>query len=171
MHLFQKPMHLFQAPLSCTVRVSSPIRDRGLFKLKKLREEIFIHHAEGTSVWGAVTMLTERVVVEGVMLHIPRKYNFSYNTLVITFFCSVFLEDKTLYQNYHSFKMSDFVCFILFFVLFFLIGIHSMQGSTATRRHEVTRKRSTKRSGLELSHRETRIAIHFQRLAVKLVTL
>ena len=86
MHLFQKPMHLFQAPLSCTVRVSSPIRDRGLFKLKKLREEIFIHHAEGTSVWGAVTMLTERVVVEGVMLHIPRKYNFSYNTLVIIFF-------------------------------------------------------------------------------------
>ena len=67
--------------------------------------------------------------------------------------------------------MSDFVCFILFFVLFFLIGIYSMQGSTATRRHEVTRKRSTKRSGLELSHRETRIAIHFQRLAVKLVTL
>ena len=28
--------------------------------------------------------------------------------------------------------------------VFFLIGIHSMQGSTATTRHEVTRKRSTK---------------------------
>ena len=86
MHLFQKSMHLSQAPLSCMVRVSSPTRDRGLSKLKKLREEIFIHHAEGTSVWGAVIILTKRVVVEGVMLHISRKYNFSCNTLVITFF-------------------------------------------------------------------------------------
>ena len=43
--------------------------------------------------------------------------------------------------------------FILFFwnfanltqVVFFLIGIHSMQGRTATASHRVTRKRSTKR--------------------------
>ena len=30
-------------------------------------------------------------------------------------------------------------------ISFFLIGIHSMRGSTATTRHGVTRKRSTKR--------------------------
>ena len=29
--------------------------------------------------------------------------------------------------------------------MFFLIGIHSMQGETATMRHGVTRKRSTKK--------------------------
>ena len=32
-----------------------------------------------------------------------------------------------------------------FFVVFFSIGIHSMQGWTATTRHRVTRKRNTKR--------------------------
>ena len=38
------------------------------------------------------------------------------------------------------------VLFLVFFIyLFILIGIHSMQGSTATMRHGVTRKRSTKR--------------------------
>ena len=34
---------------------------------------------------------------------------------------------------------------MLSFFYFFLIEIHSMQGSTATARHEVTRKRCTKR--------------------------
>ena len=38
-----------------------------------------------------------------------------------------------------------FGVFYLFIYLFILIGIHSMQGSTATMRHGVTRKRSTKR--------------------------
>ena len=33
----------------------------------------------------------------------------------------------------------------LYLEFFFLIGIHSMQGQTATTRHGVTRKRSTKR--------------------------
>ena len=37
-------------------------------------------------------------------------------------------------------------CHIFFLcAYFFLIGIHSMQGSTVTTRHRVTRKRSTKR--------------------------
>ena len=36
-----------------------------------------------------------------------------------------------------------FVC--CFFVFVFLIEIHSMQGSTATTRHKVTRERITKR--------------------------
>ena len=33
----------------------------------------------------------------------------------------------------------------IYIYIFFLIGIHSMQGWTATTRHGVTRKRSTKR--------------------------
>ena len=36
--------------------------------------------------------------------------------------------------------------FLLYLLFLFLIGIHSMQGSTATTRHGLTRKRSTKRS-------------------------
>ena len=43
------------------------------------------------------------------------------------------------------FSLSLFFCFVFFLLFFFLIGIQSMQGWTATMRHEVTQKRSTKR--------------------------
>ena len=104
-------------------------------------------------------MLTKRVVVEGVIPHIPRKYSFSCNTLVITFF----LQCVPRRQNF-ILKLSFIqnvllrLFYLFYFILFyFLIEIHSIQGSTATRRHEFTRKRSTKRSGFELrTKRESR---------------
>ena len=37
------------------------------------------------------------------------------------------------------------IIFVLYSKDFFLIGIHSMQGWAATTKHEVTRKRNTKR--------------------------
>ena len=40
---------------------------------------------------------------------------------------------------------NDHIMAAIFLRLFFLIEIHSMQGRTTTRRHGVTRKRSTKR--------------------------
>ena len=42
----------------------------------------------------------------------------------------------------HEMKM---ITFIIFFILFFFIGIHSMQGRTATTRYGVTRKKAQKR--------------------------
>ena len=46
-------------------------------------------------------------------------------------------------KNFHGAIQSHSKFFVGF--SFFLIGIHSMQGWTATTRHGVTRKRSTKR--------------------------
>ena len=53
------------------------------------------------------------------------------------------------FQNIFSSKWLEQTKTLGFIPTFFLIGIHSMQGWTATRRHAVTRKwkRSTKRLG------------------------
>ena len=52
-----------------------------------------------------------------------------------------------LLMIYHCFLLS--ITLNEYAILFFLIGIHSMQGWTATR-HEVTRKEAQKRSNMDL---------------------
>ena len=103
---------------------------------------------------GSVKMTTKAVVVNSAILHILRKYSFSCNTLVITFFLQCvsrrqnFILKLLLIQN--VWLRLFYLFYFILFIYFFLIEIHSIRGSTATRRHEFTRKRSTKRSGFEL---------------------
>ena len=77
---------------------------------------------------GSVTMLTKRVVVEGVILHIPRKYSFSCNTLVITFFlqCVSRRQSFILKLSFIQKCLTSFVLFILFYLFIYFFNWDSL---------------------------------------------
>ena len=74
-----------------------------------------------------------------------KKSNVSLNKKVIFVFHTIFKLDFITQIFYCMIHRCLFCSFHTIFVLFKKIGIHSMQGWTATTRHGVTRKRSTKR--------------------------
>ena len=82
-------------------------------------------------------------VINPVTFNTIFSWSFSVRHLLALFYYFLKTYDNSFLK---VFIISQLI-FIIFqsFCFFFLIGIHSMQGWTATMRHGVTRKRSTKR--------------------------
>ena len=97
-------------------------------------EDIFVRYSSKQSKSEWSLMVTEMV---STTVFSPKKKSFSRNKSLNKF-------GRCLYKNY-ALHTSQIRYRFLFMLYFFLIGIHSMQGWTATTRHGVKRKRSTKR--------------------------